>query len=456
MSDNTDPEKIKAIFSQAASAQGAPAEGASPGEAPPEAAHSLDNPTLIALHGIHPQSWEHPADRAALNTLRSIPVLDQVVRKFFGFISERNIKLLYLANAVQVGPRQYHRVWRAYQQCLTVLDVTAAQGVPDLFISQSPIINAGAVGFDDPFIVLNSGVIDQLTDAELRFVIGHELGHIRSGHALYKTMLALFLSLPILRSNAVMAAASTSLILALREWSRKSELSADRAGLLCLQDPMGAYRVLMKTAGGAHSDQMDVHAFIEQAERYEREQGVRDGALKFLNLLQQTHPFPVLRLGTLKRWVDDGGYAQILAGQYARRGDPLPIFAPPATTTQGGEGGFELGALLQGLGSSLSEMGGALKEQLRTIFSRDTEGEEAAEGADGADGAGQPPEVRGADPEDPAQVLDVVAQIFRKASEGLPSGDGPADTPAQPTSSPEADPPADEPPETPDPGATPE
>ena len=58
------------------------------------------------LPGISSLAWEHPADRAALNTLRAIPGFDEVVRKVAGFFGERGLRHLFLANAVRVGPRQ--------------------------------------------------------------------------------------------------------------------------------------------------------------------------------------------------------------------------------------------------------------------------------------------------------------------------------------------------------------
>jgi len=46
-----------------------------------------------------------------------------------------------------------------------------------------------ALGMDKPFIVLNSGIVELMDPEEIRFVIGHELGHVLSGHAVYNTML---------------------------------------------------------------------------------------------------------------------------------------------------------------------------------------------------------------------------------------------------------------------------
>jgi len=65
---------------------------------------------------------------------------------------------------------------------------------PDLFVSQTPFVNAGAYGMDRPFIVINSGALKLLDDDEMRTLLGHELGHVMSGHALYVTILILILN----------------------------------------------------------------------------------------------------------------------------------------------------------------------------------------------------------------------------------------------------------------------
>ncbi|MBC8146306.1 MAG: M48 family metallopeptidase, partial [bacterium] len=204
------------------------------------------------------------------------------------------------------------------EACAT-LDVAQ---VPELYISQNPFLNASAVGVDKPFIVLHSSLVQAATDDELLCIVGHELGHVASGHALYKTLLALLVRLSTFAISVPLGGASLlAIIMALREWDRKSELSADRAGLLVVQDPDVAYRIDMKLAGAMKPEEIDVNEFFEQAAEYERGEGLLDSFHKLLNLAGQTHPFPVLRLTELKTWVDSGAYGKIMAGDYSRRGD---------------------------------------------------------------------------------------------------------------------------------------
>ena len=64
---------------------------------------------VTPLPQIASTAWEHPADRAALNTMRALPGFDDVVRKIAGFFGERGLRQLFLANAVRTGPTQHPR-----------------------------------------------------------------------------------------------------------------------------------------------------------------------------------------------------------------------------------------------------------------------------------------------------------------------------------------------------------
>ncbi|HEY8470580.1 MAG TPA: M48 family metallopeptidase [Longimicrobiales bacterium] len=273
------------------------------------------------LREIDPSTWEHPADRAALQALRRIPVFDEVLRKVFGLFGERPIRLAFQANAVRVSERQFPEVHRLYCDVLETLD--APERYP-LFISQTPVVNAGAYGMDKPFIILNSGAVRLLDEEnELRFLLGHEVGHILSGHVLYRTMMVILIQLAQL-GFPVIGIAARAVLMALLEWSRKAELSADRAGLLAMQDPEAAMRSMMKLAGGGTNEETDLGEFLAQADEYRKGGDLVDAVFKVLNLLAVTHPFHVLRAAELRDWVEKGDYDRILRGEYRRRTEEPP------------------------------------------------------------------------------------------------------------------------------------
>ncbi len=275
------------------------------------------------LTGISSRAWEHPADRAALAALRKLPAFDQVLRTLFGIFGEKPVRLAFQANAVEVGPNQFPRLWDLYTEICATLD--APETYP-LFVSQNPVVNAGAYGMKKPFIILNSGTLELLDDRQISYVMGHEVGHVMSDHVLYRTMTTLLIALAGL-GFPIVGLAARAILFALLEWSRKAELSADRAGLLSVQDPDIAMGAMLKMAGGGRDDEMSLPEFVRQAEAYRESGDMADQIFKVLNLLGQSHPFWVLRLSELRGWLESGDYDRILRGEYPRRGDPDPAYA---------------------------------------------------------------------------------------------------------------------------------
>ena len=276
----------------------------------------------VPLPQISSRAWEHPADRAALDTLRAIPGFDEVVRKVAGFITERGVRQLFLANAVQVGPAQRPRLHALLGDVCTTMDWPEH---PELYVTQSPKVNAYAIGFERPFIVITSGALELLDgDDERRFLLAHELGHIMSGHMLYRTVALVILSIGSLALFPV-GLALLPFQLALLEWHRKSELSTDRAGLLAVQDTVVAQRSFMKLAGGPdYGDTASVEEFMRQAAAYETGGDTWDQILRLVNTAFREHPFNTVRAGELERWRSGGAYDAILAGTYERRGERGP------------------------------------------------------------------------------------------------------------------------------------
>jgi Zn-dependent protease with chaperone function len=271
------------------------------------------------LPGISSRAWEHPADQGALVALRKLRGFDTLIKKLSGLFNERAVRLQFLGSAIRVDERQFARLHALLAEVSAGLD---AGSVPELYVAADPYPQATTIGMDKAFIVLTSGMVDLLDEEELRFVLGHETGHVLSGHAVYQTMLQRLIQLSgILNAIPIGALGVRAIMAALMEWSRKAELSADRAGLLATQDPATAFRVHMKLASGGHLEDLDPTSFFAQGAEYDATGDLRDSLLKLMLIEAKSHPFAVVRATELRRWVDSGDYTRILAGDYPRRED---------------------------------------------------------------------------------------------------------------------------------------
>jgi Zn-dependent protease with chaperone function len=288
----------------------------------PEEIQVSQSTTRVRFPGISPRAYEHPVDRGALATLRAVPGFAQVLKAISGFYSERGERLMALASTIRVGPTQYPELDKLRHDCAEALDISP---VPDLFVERDPDVNAKTIGMDEPFIVLTTGAVELMDTEALRFVIGHEMGHVLSGHAVYRTMLVRLIKMQLSMSwTPISALGLRAIVAALSEWFRKAELSCDRAGLLCAQEPSAALRAHMLTAGGIDPSKIDIQAFLRQASEYESVGDIRDSYLKLRNVEVQSHPFAVVRAAQLQKWAASEEYRTILAGDYPRRDDDSP------------------------------------------------------------------------------------------------------------------------------------
>ena len=277
-------------------------------------------PTLHRLESLSPRAFQHPADRAASAALAQVPGLEAAVRKLTEFQYERALRQSLLANSIQVGPRQLPRVWEIYERALRTLDMPETY---DLYVSQFPVANAAAIGTGKPVIILSSQLTTLMGPDELWSVLGHELGHILCGHVVNQTALILLTQLS--RSAPLIPGLPLRAVrVALLEWSRAAELSADRAGALACRDALASCRALMVLAAGLPAERLDLDAFLAQASAYEDWDSALDRTLRLFAERQSTHPYSVRRVAALMEWVRSGEYDRILGGQYTRRGTDDP------------------------------------------------------------------------------------------------------------------------------------
>ncbi|MBA0125612.1 M48 family metallopeptidase [Haloechinothrix sp. YIM 98757] len=342
----------------------------------------------VRFPGISPRAYEHPVDRGALGVLRSVPGFAEVVKTISGLFAERGERMMALSSMIRVGPTQYPELDRIRRECADTLDVHPA---PRMFVARSSEAAAYTLGMDEPFIVLTTDLVERLDVPGLRFVVGHEMGHVLSGHAVYRTLLYRLLGMQsALGWMPVSALALRAVVAALSEWYRKAELSCDRAGLLCGQDPPAALRVHVMLAGGVDIEQVDVSAFLEQAAEYEGVEDLRDSIHKLRGIEYLSHPLAVVRADELQKWASSPEYQAVLAGDYPRRDAERPHTAwsedvasaarsyKDAVTTSADP----LSKVLTGVGEAVTDVAGKVWHKMGARGSDPDEGDEQGRGGE--------------------------------------------------------------------------
>jgi Zn-dependent protease with chaperone function len=274
---------------------------------------------LRPLTGLSVADFRHPNDARATDALARIPGLDKLMAKILEYGLERLYYVDNVASNLRVTPKMFGRLHRSLTWATKILDVPE----PEMYVTVDSEPNAFTYGHTRPFITLTSGLVDLLSDEELFFAIGHEVGHIKAGHVLYGTMARNIAAVVSLLGQATLglgALLGQGLVIALYEWYRCAELTADRAALLCVQDIEPARATFMKLAGGTTrlAGEMDRDEFLRQVDDYEEvDRSTLDKAYKILLTLYRTHPFALQRAKALSTWFTEG-YEDLMARRASR------------------------------------------------------------------------------------------------------------------------------------------
>lgn len=262
------------------------------------------------LRGLHHADYEHEFDKKALENLEKVPYLSTAMKWVTENTIEKIYTVQYTGSNIKVTADNYPKI---YQYLLDACEILDMPSVPDLYIDWGYSINAFTVGSEHPIIVLNSGLIDLCTDDEIMFVIGHELGHIKSNHMLYHMMAQLIdVIISSIPGGNLLAG---GLQYALYYWDRMSEFTADRAGLLCCQDEKAAIHAFMKMAGLPKSEynNLNYETFIQQARDFKMlDFDGMNKLYKLISIADATHPWTVMRASELLNWIASGAYTRFV------------------------------------------------------------------------------------------------------------------------------------------------
>jgi Zn-dependent protease with chaperone function len=205
-----------------------------------------------------------------------------------------------LQAAYPVDSRRAPEVSALVETCVARLQ----PGPVQVFVSPSREINAYTFGLDSPkVVVLYSALFDLMDADELRFIIGHEMGHVALGHTWLNSLVGGLAGIP--SSSTSMAL----LAMAFLSWNRACELSADRAGLIACGNPEKAITALVKLEAGPRGL---THAGLEAA--YRRIDAEDDTAAGALGEIFASHPMLIRHINELRAWSQSSDYRVLRSG----------------------------------------------------------------------------------------------------------------------------------------------
>ncbi len=190
-------------------------------------------------------------DGQAMNKLRGIGPLNAVARSVSDKVGRPWIESTF--NGIRLGPKQLPDVWR---QAVLAARILGLPKMPDVYVAGDQMWNTYTFGSDTgSFIVLGTAILTNFQGDELLFMLAREMGHCCAGHSLWKTVTRFLagdmgVHSSILSGGLLGALSPTKLIesaaaVPLMAWSRQSDVTADRAGLMAVGDEQLARRVLL-------------------------------------------------------------------------------------------------------------------------------------------------------------------------------------------------------------------
>lgn len=256
----------------------------------------------------------HPDDAAARRELESVAGFDKLTKLYMKLGVEKLLQSLFMAEKIRLSPTQLPEYYNLLPPVCEKFGIKE----PQFYLEMSPIPNAYTVGDNETFLVVTSGLLEYMSRDEQQAVIAHECGHILCRHVFYNTLAMLLISWanntgffgealnsPIILGD-ILGTLAAPLRLALNYWSRKSELSADRAEVVFMGSSAATVRGLIRLAGGpsAITANVNIEEYAKQADTYQQmyDSSTWQKILQGSEIMNRSHPFNAVRVREVLAW----------------------------------------------------------------------------------------------------------------------------------------------------------
>ncbi len=266
--------------------------------------------------GLSLEIYQHSSDRKALVSLEKMPGLSLLLKKVNEYGIDRLLRMQTLGSEFKVTPRNFPKLHDTFIETCKILCVNP---FPELYLAPGTgHINTYAIGVENPMISVNLEAMEWLTTEELCFALGHEIIRVKGGYTTYQQIAHVMPLIKGLISSTTLGLggiAANGVEVALQNWIVTSKFTADRAGLFACQDVKVAISALMKLGGlpGEYLNKDTIDEFEAQARSFMTiDLDNLDRVTKVFSFMKIRHPWAVMRMAELFKWVDSGEYKSLL------------------------------------------------------------------------------------------------------------------------------------------------
>ena len=266
--------------------------------------------------GYSAELYIHDMDRKALEALNGFLQFRRLKDTYIDSIDEKAVKIHFLSKAIRLSENQMPEVYNLLPPICRKLEID----IPELYFINDDRIDAATGGYTNPYIFITSGLVKTLLPEMIASALAHECGHIACKHVLYHSMALQFLhgvenSSFFHKKDVTKNCLSPAMIKALLFWDRCSELSADRAAVLCDGSADKTVDMILKVHG---YDGMNREEFLKQAIDLQKfvEESDTNRLVEQMLTQDENHPRMDTRAYECYKWAESDRFKGIINGSY--------------------------------------------------------------------------------------------------------------------------------------------
>ena len=261
------------------------------------------------------ESYIHDMDRKAFAALNTFPRFVKFMEVYHANFNEKAARIHYLSDGIRLSDKQMPEIYNLLPPICEKLGID----LPELYYIRRSEVNAVTIGTTNPCICVTSALVKRLPPDLLSSAIAHECGHIACKHYLYHSIVMTVINKlndsPLGYVNVVRRYITPGLVNAFLFWDRCSELTADRAAVLCDGKPEKMVDALIRIEGYSDINRdefirqaVDLHSFVNETKG--------NKAIEQMIVGNDTHPRLATRVYECCEWSKSKCFNSILNGTY--------------------------------------------------------------------------------------------------------------------------------------------